>query len=169
MSSFQTRFVDLPNYAQKNILEKERRNRLRLAQEKGINTQYANADLQTLTALRAVSRKPLFNQLAEQGTDIPPNVETHILGYLGTKPGQTPNSIVRNITAKKKKEAHNAMVLGKLLEAQAKMEDEQNESWQQHLREQAKNKSRSKRGKNYNFRNKSKKNMYKRRTNKNRK
>jgi hypothetical protein len=170
MSSFQTRFVNLPNYVQKNIIEKERKNRLKIAQEKGINSQYANANLQSLAAIRAASKKSLFNQLANQGTQVPPNVETQILSYLGTKTGQTPNSVIRNITSKKKKEAHNAMVLEKLLEAQTKMEAEQSEGWQQHLRVQAKNKSRAKRGKNYNFRNTSKKNMYKnkRKTNKNR-
>jgi hypothetical protein len=166
MSSFQTRFVNLPNYAKKNISEREKQNRLRLARERGIPEEFANANLQSLAAMREVSRRPLFNQLAEQGTSIPPNVEGHILGYLGAKPGQTPNKIIKNITGPKKKAAHNAMVLERLMEAQAKMDAEQNEGWQQHLREQAKNKSRAKRGKNYNFRNTAKKNIYKRKTNK---
>jgi len=150
MSSFYTSYKNLPNYGQKNITRRNREQRLKTAQEKGIPLNYANANLRSLAAVRAVSRKPLFNQLAEQGTALPPNVEGEILGYLGTKPGQTPNSIIRNITAKKKKEAHNAMVLERLLEAQAQMELESNR--QRLLREAQKAKSRSLRGKNINLR-----------------
>jgi hypothetical protein len=150
MDSFYTRFRDLPPYAQQNILERERRNRLRKATERGIPTKYANANLQSLAAMREVSRKPLFNQLAEQGTSIPPNVESHILGYLGTQYTQTPNSIIGNIAAKKKKEAHNAMVRERLLEAQEQMKFEP--ARQQLLRQEQKRKSRAARGKNYNNR-----------------
>ena len=156
--SYYTRFGDLPEYVQRNILQREKEERLRRARERGIPEKYANANLASLASIREVSRKPLFNQLAEQGKSLPPNVEAEILGYLGAKPGQSANTIIKNIAAPKKKAAHNAMVLQGLLEAQEQIEAEQSKGWKEGLREQAKLKSRAKRGKNYNFRTQNKKN-----------
>lgn len=161
MDLFLTRFRNLPAHAQQDIIEREREQRLRLAREKGIPEEFAHANLQSLASMREVSKRPLFNQLAEQGTSIPPDVEGRILGYLGTRPGQTPNTIIKSIAAPRKKAAHNAMVRQKLLEAEEQMAAEQSPFWQQHLREQAKLKSRAKRGQNYNFRPQSQKNIYK--------
>jgi hypothetical protein len=150
MNSFYTRFRNLPLYAHQDILERERRNRLIKAAERGRPLQYANANLQSLASMREVSRRPIFNQLAEQGTALPPNIESHILEYLGTKRGQTVNSVIKHIAAKKKKEAHNAMVREKLLEAETRMKLEP--LYQQTLREEQKRQSRAARGKNYNNR-----------------
>jgi YHS domain-containing protein len=161
MDLFLSRFRNLPAAAQQNIIKREREQRLRLAREKGIPEEFADANLQSLASMREVSRRPLFNQLAEQGIHTPPDVERHILGYLGTQPRQTPNSIIKSIAEPRKKAAHNAMVLQKLQEAEEQMAAEQSQGWQQHLKEQAKLKSRAKRGQNYNFRSQSQKNIYK--------
>lgn len=161
MDLFLTRFRNLPAYAQQDIIQREREQRLRLARERGIPQEFAHANLPSLASMREVSRQPVFNQLAEQGKPLPPNVETHILGYLGARPGQTPNSIIRSIAGPRRQAAHNAMVREKLREAEELMAAEQSEGWKQHLREQAKLKSRAKRGQNYNFRSQSMKNIYK--------